>query len=60
MSAASERKRYLGYEIQHVFMEEILTGDRLEARQAKLLLAEIGFDVQSRGNKIALFAGIAS
>jgi hypothetical protein len=55
MSAASERKRYLGYEIQHVFMEEILTGTSREAGEAKLLLAEIGFDIQSRGNKIAMF-----
>jgi hypothetical protein len=55
MSAASERKRYLGYEIQHIFMEEILNGLTTEARDAKLLLAEIGFDIQSRGNKIALF-----
>jgi hypothetical protein len=60
MNAASERKRYLGYEVQHVFMEEINEPRTPAARNAQLLLAEIGFDIQSRGNKIALFAGALS
>ena len=49
-----QRARFLGYEIQHIFAQEILTRNSDEARAARTLLTDIGFDLESRSNKIAL------
>jgi hypothetical protein len=47
-----QRARFLGYEIQHIFASEILTST--DAEPALRLLQSLGFDFESRSNKIAL------
>jgi hypothetical protein len=48
------RQRFLGYEINHIFASEIATSLGADAVKAYQLLQSIGFDLESRSNKIAL------
>lgn len=45
------RGRFFGYEIQHIFPEQILNRLTEDARRADDFLNSIGFDIQARGNK---------
>jgi hypothetical protein len=48
------RGRVLGYEIQHIFPNEIMTSQNPNAIKAKAVLAKITFNLEARSNKIAL------
>ena len=50
------RDLLLQWEIQHIFPSEIRTQDSPEAQKARDLLSDIGFNLESRGNKMALFS----
>jgi hypothetical protein len=47
-----DNTRIFGFEIQHIFPTAILTEDSAAALAARKLLAVIGFNTESRGNKI--------
>ena len=47
------RGRVFGFEIQHLFPNEIISGDTVPAENARNLLSSIGFDVEWRGNKMS-------
>ena len=47
-----DNTRIFGFEIQHIFPTAILTENTPEAMAARALLADIGFNTESRGNKI--------
>ena len=49
-----QRKRWLRFEIQHIFVSELGKGDF--SKPARDLLAEVGFNLESRGNKMALLS----
>lgn len=44
--------RIFGFEVQHIFPTAILTQNAPAAMAARKLLADIGFNTESRGNKI--------
>lgn len=46
----------LRFEIQHLFPTEVGSGIGDDARDARRLLASINFDLESKGNKLALLA----
>ena len=50
------RELLLRFEIQHIFPSEIRTQDSVAADRARGLLASIGFNFESRCNKMALFS----
>jgi hypothetical protein len=58
--AEIERGRTFGFEVQHIFPNEILTSPSPAAMQARALLSAIGFNLESRGNKIALLISSAT
>ena len=47
-----DNTRIFGFEVQHIFPTAILTQKMPEAMAARKLLADIGFNTESRGNKI--------
>lgn len=47
-----DNTRIFGFEIQHIFPTAILTQNTPEAMAVRKLLADIGFNTESRGNKI--------
>ncbi|MGE8142920.1 hypothetical protein ACQKOE_13170 [Novosphingobium sp. NPDC080210] len=49
----AQRARWLGYEIQQIFANEILTRDSASAEAAREFLIDVGCDIESRSNKIA-------
>jgi len=49
---ADENVRIFGFEIQHIFPNELLTNP--EAAEGRAFLQSIDFDFEARGNKIAL------
>ena len=57
--AKSERGRVFGFEIQHIFPNQILTENSREAKNARALLASISFNLESRGNKIGITVTLA-
>jgi hypothetical protein len=50
------RNRVLGVEIQHIFVSEIAGEKTAAARVANAFLQSINFNLESRGNKLALLA----
>jgi hypothetical protein len=47
MAASDGNGTIFGFEIQHIFPNEILSGQSLEAQQARALLASIGFNLEA-------------
>ncbi|HZG09297.1 MAG TPA: hypothetical protein VEZ70_10005, partial [Allosphingosinicella sp.] len=58
MSDDNARRRWLGYEVQHIFVQQIRNGTSDEAIAARTLLNSIGFNIESTGNKIALLRSV--
>ena len=52
------RNRILGVEVQHIFVTAIETRISDEADRARAFLQSIGFDLESRSNKVALLARV--
>lgn len=50
----ADRGRIFGFEIQHIIPEQVLTGTTPDAVAARAFLQSIGFNVEGRGNKVAL------
>src|SRR5262249_31235044 len=54
------RGRIFGFEIQHIIPSEVMSSTTAAAVKARQFLASVGFDVESRGNKIALLISTAT
>ena len=52
--SALQRKRWLRFEIQHIFVSEIANSPT--AIPALTLLTSVGFNLESRGNKMPLLS----
>lgn len=46
--------RLFGFEIHHLFPKEIVSGSGADAVRTREFLANLGFDIEGRGNKIPL------
>ena len=54
------RGRTFKFEANHIIPEEVISGDTVEAENARELLADIGFNIEARANKMMLFVSEAA